>query len=111
MTAGVFINGKLTDDLSIDVIVAIPTVAAQAPNPAYNVDQFEYIKKEDYYLCPQGNKLTTSGTWHKAKTYLFKRYTTKDCKHCPVKNQCTKAKNGKGIQRSEYQSFVNQKKE
>lgn len=102
---------KTADDLGIDVMVAIPKVPAQAPNPAYNVEHFEYHPKEDHYTCPQGSKLTTTGKWHQAKTYQFKRYTTKDCKQCPVKAQCTKAKYGKGIQRSEYQQYVNQNKE
>ncbi len=102
---------KIADNLDIDVLVAIPTVAAQAPDPAYNVENFNYIKEGDYYVCPQGNKLTTLGTWHKAKTYKFKRYTTKDCLTCPVKDLCSKAKYGKGIQRSEYQEYINQNKE
>ena len=102
---------KIADDLGIDVLVAIPGVAAQAPNPAYNVDKFTYLEKEDYYLCPQDQKLTTSGTRHKAKTYWFKRYTTRACIQCPVKQQCTKAKYGKGVQRSEYQAYINQNKE
>ena len=102
---------KIADDLDIEVLVAIPTVAAQAPNPAYNVENFRYIKDGDYYLCPENNKLTTLGTWHKAKTYKFKRYTTKDCLTCPVKDLCSKAKYGKGIQRSEFQEYVDQNKE
>ena len=102
---------KIANDLHIDVLVAIPKVAAQAPDPAYNVDQFEYNQQEDCYTCPQGNKLTTTGKWHQAKTYRFKRYTTKDCKECPVKDLCTKAKYGKAIQRSEYQHSINQNKE
>mgnify|MGYP002635873178 CR=1 FL=1 len=102
---------KLADDLGIDVMVAIPRVAAQAPNPAYNVDQFEYDEDGDYYECPQGNQLTTTGTWHQAKTYRFKRYTTKDCLQCPVKSECSKAKYGKGIQRSEYTHYINKNKE
>jgi len=102
---------KIADDLDIEVLVAIPTAAGQAPDPAYNVENFNYIKDGDYYVCPQGKKLTTSGTWHKAKTYKFKRYTTKDCLTCPVKDLCSKAKYGKGIQRSEYQEFVSQNKE
>ncbi len=95
---------KTANDLDIEVLVAIPTVAAQAPDPAYNVANFIYNKQGDYYFCPQGNKLTTLGTWHKAKTYKFKRYTTRDCLNCSVKDLCSKAKYGKGIQRSEYQS-------
>ena len=102
---------KLADDLGIDVMVAIPTVAAQAPNPDYNVDKFDYDEEGDYYICPQGKHLITTGTWHKAKTYQFKRYTTRDCMQCSVKSACSKAKYGKGIQRSEYTHYINQNKE
>jgi transposase len=101
---------KIADDLGIEVMVAIPGVASQAPDPAYNVSNFTYNKKEDYYVCPQDNKHTTPGTWHKAKTYKFKRYTTKACMQCPVKARCSKAKYGKGIQRSEYTPVIEQNK-
>ncbi len=102
---------KKADDLGIEVMVAIPTVAAQAPNPDYNVEHFIYNHKDDHYICPQGNILTTTGKWHKAKTYKFKRYTTRDCLTCPLKEECSKAKYGKGIQRSEYQQYINRNKE
>jgi len=102
---------KLANDLDVEVLVAIPAPAGQAPNPAYNVEHFTYLEKEDCYVCPEGNKLTTPGTWHQAKTHTFKRYTTKACKQCPVKSLCSKAKYGKGIQRSEYQGYINQNKE
>lgn len=101
---------KTANDLGIDVMVAIPTVAANAPDPAYNVEHFIYDKEEDCYICPQGEELHTTGTWHKAKTYRFKRYTTKTCLMCTVKDQCSKAKYGKGIQRSEYQEYINENK-
>lgn len=97
--------------LGIKTIVAIPTVAAQAPNPHYNVEQFTYNKKEDCYICPEQQMLTTTGRWHKAKTYLFKRYTTKACLSCKVKEQCSKATYGKGIQRSEYQELIEKNKQ
>ncbi len=102
---------KIADDLGIEVMVAIPGLASQAPDPAYNVENFSYQQDGDYYVCPQGNKLTTSGTWHKTRTYHFKRYTTRACMSCPVKDQCTKAKYGKGVQRSEYQHYINNNKE
>ena len=53
--------------LNIKVLVAIPKVPANAPNPLYNVENFEYDKDNDYYICPQGEKLTTNGKWHQAK--------------------------------------------
>lgn len=102
---------KTAQDLGIEVLVAIPAIASQAPNPDYNVENFTYHNNSDYYVCPQGKKLTTPGTWHKAKTYKFKRYTTKLCMQCPVKEECSKAKYGKGIQRSEYQELTEQNKE
>ena len=102
---------KTANNLGIDVLVAIPKVAAQAPNPDYNVENFTYNHEDDHYICPQGNILTTTGKWHKARTYHFKRYTTRDCMECPVKEQCSKAKYGKGIQRSEYQEYINTNKE
>jgi len=101
---------KKADDLGVKVLVAIPKVAANAPNPAYNVEHFKYNKEGDYYICPEGNHLNTTGTLHKARTYTFKRYTTKACLHCPVKEQCSKAKYGKGIQRSEYQEQIENNK-
>ena len=102
---------KTADDLGIKVLVAIPKVASNAPNHDYNVEHFKYNSEADYYTCPQGNNLTTTGTWHQARTYKFKRYTTKSCIGCPVKDQCSKAKYGKGIQRSEYQEYINKNKE
>ncbi|NQU52028.1 MAG: transposase [Bacteroidetes bacterium] len=101
---------KIADDLGIDVMVAIPSVAANAPNPKYNVDHFEYNKTEDCYICPQGEKMGTNGRWHQARTYNFKRYTTKACKTCKVKAECSKAHCGKAIQRSEFQQYINNNK-
>jgi transposase len=102
---------KLADDLGVEVMVAIPEIASQAPDPRYNAENFSYFDNGDYYVCPQGERLTTPGTWHKSKTYYFKRYTTRACKSCTVKDKCTKAKYGKGIQRSEYQHYVNNNKQ
>jgi len=101
---------KTAAELGIDVLVAIPKVAANAPNPAYNVEHFIYDNEGDCYICPQGKELHTKGKWHQAKTYKFKRYTTKACMNCPVKSECSKAKYGKAIQRSEYQGYINENK-
>ena len=62
----------IAESLGITTLVAIPTVATQAPNPSYNVEHFKYDKNHDCYTCPQGHKLTTTGKLHQAKTYRFK---------------------------------------
>ena len=97
-------------NLGIDVMVAIPAVAANAPNPDYNVENFTFDKTNDCYTCPQGEIMTSNGRWHKAKTYQFKRYTTTACKTCTAKPECSKAICGKAIQRSEFQQYIDDNK-
>lgn len=101
---------KKADELGINVMVAIPSVAANAPNPQFNVEKFTFDKTNDCYTCPQGEILNTNGKWHNAETYRFKRYTTPACKTCPAKPECSKAICGKAIQRSEYQELVDNNK-
>ncbi|MFC2116936.1 transposase [Bacteroidota bacterium] len=102
---------KIAHDLNINTLVAVPNQTAHAPDPAYDAENFRYIPEEDYYICPQNQHLTTTGKRHKAPAYYFKRYATKACKSCSVKEQCSKATYGKGIQRSEYHEYIQHNKE
>jgi len=102
---------KIAHDLDIDVLVAIPEPNSQAPNPNYNLENFSYHQDGDYYTCPQGHKLFTNGNWYNKSSYRFKKYSTNVCKCCPVKDQCSKAKSGKDIYRSEYQEYIDKNKE
>jgi len=81
--------------------------------PDYLVTKFIYNTENDTYTCPQGEILTTKGTWHTKKSgngapsYKFKKYRTPSCKECPVKHLCTgKEKGGREIDRSEYANAV-----
>jgi transposase len=102
---------KTAHDLNINTLVAIPNQRIQAPDPAYNAENFTYIPEGDYYVCPQNQHLTTTGKWHKTDGLYFKRYATKACKSCIVKKQCSKNTRGKGIHRSEYQAYIEHNKE
>jgi hypothetical protein len=102
---------KTAHDLDINTLVAIPNQTTQAPDPAYNAENFTYIPEGDYYICPQNQFLTTTGKRHKADGYYFKRYATKTCTSCRVKDACTKSARGKGIHRSEYQEYIQRNKE
>jgi transposase len=102
---------KIAHDLKIDTLVAIPNVTTQAPDPAYNAENFIYHPEGDYYICPQNQYLTTTGKRHKAEAYYFKRYASKACASCRAKDECTKAARGKGIHRSEYQEYIEYNKE
>ncbi len=99
---------KTAHDLGISTLVAIPAIsrAAQAPDPDYNVEHFDYHHIDDQYTCPQNQQLISNGSWYSRRNYRFKQYKTKACKTCPVKEQCTTAKNGKIVQRSEYTAYI-----
>jgi hypothetical protein len=102
---------KIAHDLNIDTLVAIPNQTVHAPDPAYDSENFTYVPEGDYYLCPQNQHLTTTGKWHKAPAYYFRRYATTACKSCIAKDLCSKARYGKGIHRSEYHEYIEYNKE
>jgi len=99
--------------LGIDTHVAFPSVpkTSQAPNPDYNVENFKYDQASDSYTCPQGKILRSNQKWYTSPNYRFKQYKTKACQTCQAKSDCSLAKNGKIIQRSEYQGAVERNKE
>jgi transposase len=111
-------NGRELDTCknhNITTIVAHPDQGKSNENgtqPEYLVSKFIYNKEQNTYTCPQGQTLTTTGSWHK-KTgrteesgYQFQKYRTPACKSCPVKDQCTSRKGGREIDRSQYADAV-----
>lgn len=99
-------------EMGIDIMVAIPEVASHAPDIAYDVEHFIYNTEHDYYTCPKKQTLTTNGRWYdksRGKSVVqIKQYKTKACLTCPVFAQCTKNKEGRQIERSEHQPYIDQ---
>lgn len=106
---------KTAIDLGINIMVAIPDIACNAPDENYNVSNFIYDKPTDCYICPQQEVLKTNGNWytkHREKySTLVKHYKTKACTACPVKELCTKNAKGRLIERSEYAPYVEKNKQ
>jgi transposase len=100
---------------NITTIVAVPDQGKSNENGTqaeYFVSKFIYNKEENTYTCPQGQTLTTTGSWHK-KTgrtqesgYMFQKYRTPSCKICTIKDLCTSRKAGREIDRSQYAQAV-----
>ena len=103
---------KTAIDLGIHIMVAIPEVASNAPDPAYNVANFKYDYVNDCYTCLQEKKLITNGRWYNKdrgkSSVKVKHYKTSACITCPVKNSCTKSPNGRVIERSEHAQYIEQ---
>ena len=97
--------------------VAPKANSASVTNDVFPVESFLYNKKEDTYTCPAQETLTTNGTVYTrkskkkgAKDIKFKHYTTTACKTCLLKAQCTNRKQGRIVQRSEYQDAIDRNK-
>lgn len=63
------------------------------------IENMEYNKEEDYYICKNGKKLNASKVIkRKSKTgYESEKtiYTSEDCSNCPYKRSCIKGNNCK----------------
>lgn len=90
-----------------------PYVSPKEPNeqslPGFNKSDFTYDKKADTYTCPAGSEMTTNGSIYKKSDrgkYRFRRYQTRDCQTCPLKNKCTARDQGRLIERPLHQDYV-----
>lgn len=64
----------------------------------FNTANWDYNEEHDYYVCPNGQKLTFQYHSHRTDRYGFKRklkvYQSESCDGCPLRTFCTKAKEG-----------------
>ena len=90
-------------DLGITPYVSKPQ--SGSGNGVYKVEEFKYIKERDIYICPGNQELTYKKQRIKNEK-LLKIYATKACKECPLRDQCTKNKLGREIQRWEHEELL-----
>jgi transposase len=71
----------------------------------WNTEKWEYHRKERYYVCPAGRRLTfrerkkeKNGSGYGV---TIDRYECESCKYCRLKKQCTRAKGNRVIERNE----------
>ena len=106
---------KKAIDIGINIMVAIPDIASNAPDENYNVSNFIYDNATDSYTCPQKEILKTNGSWYVKSSGKYsarvKHYKTNACPTCSVKELCTKSTKGRTIERSEYAPYVEKNKQ
>ncbi len=98
----------------VEVLVAIPDPGSHAPEPAFDIEHFVYDKLSDSYTCPAGQTLTTNGNQYDKNSsksnYKVKHYKTNECQKCRFAKQCTRNKNGRILERSEYADLIHANK-
>ena len=85
------------DKQGIKVIVPSQRQARKREPHEFAKERFTYDSKNDFYICPQGHKLTLYSTNEKNKVYIIS--DKKTCLACPHYGICTKAKKGRTIAR------------
>ena len=98
-------------ELGIETHVAIPSPASNAPNKKYNVSEFVYNAEYDTYCCPAGETLISNGNWYQKNSYRVKQYKTNKCKACQVREQCTRSKSQRLIERHEFAAALQKNRE
>jgi len=64
--------------------------------------QFVYDRDSDSYRCPAGHTMVPGAKFtHSGSGQWARKYRTKQCVGCPVRSQCTEAKDGRVITRME----------
>jgi transposase len=107
---------KAAQEMNINVLVAIPDVASNAPDKSYNLANLQYDAQKDCYICPQNQLLTTNGNWYNKnrgdhrEIVQVKHYKTNACKNCTVRELCTTNKKGRIIERSQYTPNIEENK-
>lgn len=67
-----------------------PQPAQVAGDGSYPDSRFRYDAESDSFHCPQGAELTRHKDTQKGGTHRKVYYNTKACRHCPVREACTK---------------------
>ncbi|MCK4944026.1 MAG: transposase, partial [Candidatus Aminicenantes bacterium] len=75
-------------------------------NPEFSKNKFRYDSKEDVYICPLGERLKYMYTSNpKSRDYPIRRYGCKN-KDCPNRNDCSKDKGGRKIDRTPFDDAI-----
>lgn len=84
-----------------------PKAHSSTKNGLYDMQVFLYNKDDDTYRCPNNKTLISTGNVYHKGNHRVKHYKNfKACKNCILRTKCTKAKNGRLIERSIYQEAL-----
>lgn len=64
----------------------------------YHTAQFEYLQERDVFICPQGKELRYAGQgWSRSKRRVVRKYRCHSYRECPVRWDCSQAKQGRAL--------------
>jgi transposase len=79
------------ENAGISVTLPKPMTSNSKAQGRFGKQDFRYVAEEDVYICPAGERLAYYCTTED-KGLVLRRYATKACQNCAIKNACTTAK-------------------
>jgi hypothetical protein len=79
------------EEAGITVTLPKPMTSNAKAEGRFGKQDFRYVAEQDVYICPAGERLAYSFTTED-KGLVLRRYATKACQNCVIKNACTTAK-------------------
>jgi transposase len=103
-STGEFINALVNEK----VRPHIPIMDSRSQNDRgiYSIEQFSFDPSENRFLCPEGKTLKYWGIHKLSKQHVY-RASTKDCKVCLRKAECTKDR-ARSLSYHIYEESINQ---
>jgi transposase len=92
------------ENAGIMVTLPKPMTSNSKAEGRFGKQDFRYVAEQDIYICPAGERLAYSFTTED-KGMVLRRYATKACQNCAIKNACTTAKQ-RLISRWEHEHVV-----
>jgi transposase len=79
------------EEAGITVTLPKPMTSHSKAEGRFGKQDFRYVAEEDVYVCPAGESLAYSFTTSE-NGLVLRRYSTKACHNCRIKNSCTTGK-------------------
>ena len=92
------------EEAGITVTLPKPQTSNSRAKGRFVKQDFRYVKDDDEYICPAGDRLVYHYTTVE-KGRILRRYWTPVCKDCAIKDQCTTGKERR-ITRWEYEHVL-----
>jgi len=92
------------ENAGIMVTLPKPMTSNSKAEGRFGKQDFRYVAEQDIYICPAGEQLAYYCTTED-KGMVLRRYATKACQNCVIKNACTTAKQ-RLISRWEHEHVV-----
>jgi transposase len=89
---------KSCEEAGVEAYVPKPSTSANTKLGLFGKERFTYDPEKDCYQCPQGEELIFRFETTELGRHI-RYYATSACRRCPIKEQCTRNKDGRRITR------------